>query len=137
MLSLFGLILMMQGSQTLVVPPSAPPLQVSTVQRVIDGRNLAVQNCQSCHSIGRTGTSPNAKAPQFRFLARRYPIDSLSEAFVEGAFVGHSVMPEFNFRPEQVDGLVSYIESIQVRPATSKRNSPKRTSTKRNRPTPH
>jgi cytochrome c len=85
------------------------------VGRVEQGRALAQQNCQSCHAIGRTGQSPNSSAPVFRHLAHKYPIDNLSESFAEGVLIGHSVMPQFEFEPEQVQGLMAYLQSIQVR----------------------
>ena len=102
-----------------------------TVQRTVPsrsaqirvGRQVAVMNCQTCHAIGRTGLSANVSAPQFRYLSRKYPIDNLAEAFAEGVLVGHSVMPQFEFAPDQVTGLMAYLKSIQVpqRPHRAKR----------------
>lgn len=82
------------------------------------GRLIARQNCQTCHAVGRTGTSANPKSPPLRTLSQKYPIDTLSEAFAEGILVGHSSMPEFQLEPEQINALLAYIKSIQV-PARS------------------
>lgn len=80
---------------------------------VDEGQHLAELNCSRCHAIARHGDSPNDQAPPFRSLAKNYPIEALDEAFAEGAFVGHSNMPQFEFTPGQIDALTAYIQSIQ------------------------
>ena len=96
-------------------PTTRPPLTSLPISAQVSvGRRLAVENCQSCHAIGRLGRSSNALAPQFRYLSRRYPIDNLAEAFAEGVLVGHSVMPQFEFAPDKVTGLIAYLKSIQA-----------------------
>lgn len=84
---------------------------------VAEGRRLAEINCSSCHAIGASGESRHPMAPPFRTLSRDYPVDSLGEAFAEGILVGHPAMPEFQLEPEQIDDLLSYIESVQERGA--------------------
>jgi cytochrome c len=79
------------------------------------GRGLLVSNCARCHSVARTGDSPNSAAPPFRTLSRKYPIDSLSEALAEGLSVGHSEMPEFVFDPDEIAAILVYLKSIQER----------------------
>jgi mono/diheme cytochrome c family protein len=79
------------------------------------GRDLLTANCGRCHSVTRTGDSPNSAAPPFRTLSRKYPIDSLSEALAEGLSVGHSDMPEFVFDPDEITAILAYLKSIQVR----------------------
>jgi cytochrome c len=118
MLAIMMVILLVQpaASSNLAAPLSKRPLALS--QHVKMGHALASRNCQSCHAIGRTGLSPNPVAPQFRYLSRKYPIDSLSEAFAEGVFIGHSVMPQFQFAPDEVTGLIAYLKSVQVRDNT-------------------
>ena len=78
-----------------------------------DGRTLAETHCATCHAIGKKGQSPNPKAPRFSTLAQRYPLDNLAEAFSEGILVGHGPMPEFQFEPDQIDGLIAYLKSTQ------------------------
>ena len=121
---MFSLVVLLSGlpvgNVSSAVAPA--PVAITSAQRVSparlirNGRQLAVQNCQTCHAIGRTGRSPNPAAPQFRYLSRKYPIDTLSETFAEGVFIGHSVMPEFQFAPQQIDGLMAYLKSVQAPP---------------------
>jgi cytochrome c len=94
------------------VPVTVPP---SVANQVSQGQQIATESCATCHAIGKRGLSPNPAAPQFRHLSRKYPIEHLSEAFAEGVLIGHSVMPEFEFAPDKIDGLVAYIKSIQVK----------------------
>jgi cytochrome c len=73
--------------------------------------------CGSCHATGPTGTSRNEKAPPFRTLSERYPLENLEEAFAEGITVGHEglEMPEFEFTPGEIDDLLAYIRSLTKR----------------------
>ena len=88
--------------------------ETPTPRRTIDvGRTLSETHCATCHAIGKKGRSPNPKAPRFSTLAQRYPLDNLAEAFSEGILVGHGPMPEFQFEPDQIDGLIAYLKSIQ------------------------
>ena len=105
---------LLTAPQALSNQDGSPVTTVSLAEKITLGHQIAVQNCQSCHAIGRSGISPNSAAPQFRHLSRRYPVDTLSEAFAEGILVGHSVMPEFEFAPNQVDGLIAYLTSVQT-----------------------
>ncbi|ATQ68343.1 MULTISPECIES: c-type cytochrome [Methylosinus] len=79
------------------------------------GRAIAAANCSRCHAIGKTGKSPNPASPPFRTLAGKYPLENLEEALAEGIVVGHGglEMPRFQFSPEQIDALLTYITSIQ------------------------
>ena len=79
------------------------------------GEDLLTRDCAKCHAVGRTGTSPNAGAPAFRTLAKRYPIESLEEALGEGIMSGHPDMPEFEFDADQVGAIIAYLKSIQQR----------------------
>jgi mono/diheme cytochrome c family protein len=83
--------------------------------RIAHGRAIAQANCSRCHAIGVTGKSPNAAAPPFRTLTRKYPLQNLEEALAEGIVVGHegSDMPRFQFAPTQIAALLAYLGSIQ------------------------
>ncbi len=80
-----------------------------------DGRALAEANCASCHAIGRTGNSPNPKAPTFRTVLKRYSAEMLATELAEGMRVAHAPMPQFQFRPEAVDSLIAYLRDIEIR----------------------
>lgn len=76
------------------------------------GRAIAERECAHCHAVGRTGTSPHVKAPPFRDLHKRYPVQHLAESLAEGIVVGHGDMPEFIFEPDDIDALLAYIASF-------------------------
>jgi cytochrome c len=78
------------------------------------GRAFAEQNCGRCHAVGPTGESPLAKAPPFRTLHERYPVENLTEALAEGIRTGHPEMPQFNeLDTEQIDDLIAYLKSLE------------------------
>lgn len=78
------------------------------------GEALLSKNCAKCHAIGRSGQSTHPQAPQFRTLARRYPLESLEEGLAEGFSSGHPDMPEFVFAPEEISAIIAYLRSIQT-----------------------
>lgn len=80
------------------------------------GQTLLRRDCGGCHAVERRGESPRAGAPAFRDLSRRYDVDSLGEALAEGLMTGHPEMPEFRFRPDEVDAILGYLRSIQTPP---------------------
>lgn len=77
------------------------------------GRRLVVENCSRCHSVERTGNSPLAKAPPFRDLHNRYQVEDLSEALAEGIVTGHSAMPEFSFKSDEVGAIIAYLKTLE------------------------
>jgi cytochrome c len=78
------------------------------------GRAFAEQNCGNCHAIGTSGASPLAKAPPFRALHERYPVEHLTEALAEGIRTGHPAMPQFDeLDTEQIDALIAYLKSLE------------------------
>jgi cytochrome c len=70
-------------------------------------------HCASCQAIGKTGASPLAPAPPFRILHLRYPVESLEEALAEGITTGHPTMPEFRLEPDQINGVITYLKSLE------------------------
>ncbi len=78
------------------------------------GQAIAEQYCSGCHAIGRTGASTHPDSLPFRKISMQYPVRDLEEALGEGILVGHPDMPPFQFEPEDIDDLLSYIESIQA-----------------------
>jgi cytochrome c len=97
-------------------PPTHPVGGVTAISQeamIASGEALVKANCQVCHAVGKRGASPNPKSPPFRTLSRRYPIDTIAEAFAEGVFVGHPEMPEFELEPSQIDSLIAYLKSVQ------------------------
>jgi cytochrome c len=81
---------------------------------VARGGAFAEQNCGLCHAIGPSGESPNPKAPPFRALHERYPVEHLSEALAEGIRTGHPEMPQFDeLDTGQIDDLIAYLKSLE------------------------
>lgn len=80
---------------------------------VAHGRALAATNCGVCHSIDRSGSSPEPKAPPFRTLGQSYPVEDLQESLAEGIITGHRQMPQFQFNAADVDDLVAFLKSLQ------------------------
>jgi len=79
------------------------------------GEDLVSRHCAMCHAIGRSGTSPDSKAPSFRTLGQRVPLDSLQEPLGRGLLSGHPEMPEFVFPQQDVSAILRYLRSIQER----------------------
>lgn len=96
---------------------SGPGVEEQNLAQVEDGKALAEANCASCHAVGRSGTSPNPKAPVFRTVLKRYSENMLRTELAEGMRVTHDPMPQFQFRPEAVDSLIAYLKSIEVKSA--------------------
>ena len=86
---------------------------VTRADDVAAGHKLVEANCSRCHAIGKTGESPLAKAPPFREVVKRYPVEFLEEALVEGIVTGHNEMPEFTFEPDQASEIVAYLNSLK------------------------
>lgn len=76
------------------------------------GGLLLEANCARCHATRSTGASPLERAPPMRTLARKYPLEHLSEALAEGIMTGHPGMPQFTFTPSQIDDILAYLQQI-------------------------
>ena len=96
----------------------APALLTSTPTQaqhaaVERGLAFAQANCARCHAIGPAGDSPLPKAPPFRTLHQRYPVENLIEALSEGIRTAHRAMPEFELDQHQIDDLIAYLKSLE------------------------
>lgn len=78
------------------------------------GEVMAENLCAPCHAVSLTDRSKHPEAIPLRQLSWGYPVQSLEESFSEGIMVGHPDMPEWKFKPQDVEALLAYIESIQV-----------------------
>ena len=45
-------------------------------------------------------------------VVTRYPPDDLAEALAEGIMSGHPDMPQFVFRPTEIEALVAYLNTL-------------------------
>jgi len=89
--------------------PTPPAAAMGDPKRGLD---IADRNCSLCHAVGPQGASPNSKAPAFRTLRGRYPLENLSEALAEGMVVGHSGMPQIQLQPQQINDLIAYLKTL-------------------------
>ena len=79
------------------------------------GEAFMRSHCSGCHAIGPTGASTNPRAPAFRDLHRRYPVEQLAEALAEGITTGHRDMPAFELTTEQIDDVIAYLRALERR----------------------
>lgn len=77
------------------------------------GLNFVRANCARCHATDRVSPSPLAIAPPFRELHKRYPVESLQEAFAEGIQTGHQNMPEFRLGPDQIGDVIAFFKTLE------------------------
>lgn len=78
------------------------------------GFDLLRSNCARCHAIDATSTSPDAKAPPFREVVKKYDPDALEEALAEGIITGHNNMPEFAFEPDDATAIIAYLDTLKT-----------------------
>jgi tetratricopeptide (TPR) repeat protein len=86
-----------------------------TVTRIKEGEGLVETHCSGCHAVGRDGASPNPKAPRFRALHLRHPIQALREPLTRAIAAPHDEMPQFALPDAQIDKIVAYINSLSGR----------------------
>lgn len=91
----------------------AAPAAGQEPDEVTRGRELVTTYCADCHAVGAEGTSPFPPAPLFRELYKRYDVEFLAEALVEGIVTSHPDMPEFEFDPGQATAIVAYLKSLE------------------------
>ena len=99
----------------LVDPPEETvEINETRAQLINRGQGIAEAACASCHAVGKDDVSQHADAPAFRTIGQKYSVWTLDEAFAEGIMVGHPDMPVWELIPEDIEGLLTYMDSIQV-----------------------
>jgi mono/diheme cytochrome c family protein len=78
------------------------------------GRRLAADHCGRCHAVDLRDQSPNPKAPHFRDLGEKFPMDGLRQALIEHMIIGHPEMPIQTLTPVEVNDLIAYLKSLQT-----------------------
>jgi cytochrome c len=94
---------------------AAPHAGAADKTLINKGEVLVRENCSRCHAIGKEGDSPHPPAPPFRTLSSKYPVEDLAEALAEGIVSGHPDMPIFVFDPHDVEAIIEYLQSIQIK----------------------
>lgn len=105
------LLLMPLGSSTIAGEPLA---KIELQARLERGRTIAVGKCSVCHAIGLGDPSPTRinVNTAFRQLSDRFPIPMLREAARTGYISGHDEMPGFQFTMDDINALLTYIDSM-------------------------
>ena len=77
------------------------------------GKAILQQKCARCHAIDMTDKSHHPEAPPFRSVVKRYPVEDLAESLAEGIVSGHPDMPEFVFQPNEINAILTYLDSLK------------------------
>jgi mono/diheme cytochrome c family protein len=81
------------------------------------GKEMLQRLCAGCHSVGRTGASPNKLAPPFRSFGETKLYDSdFMQRLQNGLTSIHPFMPTFHFNRENAEEALNYMKSIQEPP---------------------
>jgi cytochrome c len=95
---------------SLILPGAAVAQMSPSEQR---GKTFVQANCSTCHATDKVSASQLKIAPPFRELHRRYPVESLQEALVEGIRTGHINMPEFRLDVGQASDVIAYLKTLE------------------------
>jgi cytochrome c len=63
----------------------------------------------------KTATVLIRRLRHFRTLSGKYPVEDLTESLAEGIVSGHPDMPIFVFSPHDVEAIIQYLQSIQIK----------------------
>jgi mono/diheme cytochrome c family protein len=78
------------------------------------GKEILQKLCARCHSVGRTGASPNKLAPPFRNFSETKLYDGdFVQRLQDGYSSIHPSMPTFRFNREDAQEVLNYMKSIQ------------------------
>jgi mono/diheme cytochrome c family protein len=105
----FKMILVSVEAATLIMA-SIAPINAANPEH---GKRIARLYCAKCHSIDKISPSPLSRAPPFRTLHERYPVDALQESLAEGIVTGHPSMPEFRFEADQIGDFLSFLKTLE------------------------
>lgn len=80
-------------------------------------KGLVEEACAGCHAVGRSGPSPLAEAPPFRFLGENKLYDEeFGWRLQDGLISIHPNMPTFRFSRRHAAAVLDYLRTIQDRP---------------------
>jgi mono/diheme cytochrome c family protein len=78
------------------------------------GKEMLQELCARCHSIGKTGASPNKLAPPFRGFSENELYDSdFRQRLRNGLTSIHPFMPKFHFNRDDAEEVLNYMKSLQ------------------------
>lgn len=79
---------------------------------VAEGKALVERHCARCHAVGMNGLSPNPKAPEFRTMQQRHPVQALREPLTRAIAAPHDEMPKFALPDADIDKVAAYLNSL-------------------------
>lgn len=79
------------------------------------GEAIAYARCAGCHAVGQSVASPNAGAPAFEEVGRKYRSIRLEWELEAISDVGHYSMPAKPMDAQEIRNLTAYIRSIKPR----------------------
>jgi mono/diheme cytochrome c family protein len=92
----------------------ASPIGEAAAQDDVErGRTLVTKVCGECHAVGRTGASPNGRAPTFRSLDDHTDLDEFMGRLRQGQGTSHPDRPDFRFSRDDAEAAVAYLRSVQ------------------------
>jgi cytochrome c len=94
----------------LAVVLGGPAVAQDEVER---GRALVTKLCGECHAVGRTGASPDGRAPTFRSLDDHTDLDEFVDRLRQGRQSGHPDRPGFRFSRDDANAATAYLRSVQ------------------------
>jgi mono/diheme cytochrome c family protein len=78
-------------------------------------KGLLEKACARCHAVGRSGASPHADAPPFRFLGENKLYDEdFGQRLQDGLSSIHPDMPTFHFSRRDGAAVLDYLRTIQA-----------------------
>ncbi len=77
------------------------------------GRKEVQALCSGCHSIEKTGDSPNPAAPPLRHILSQYNPRSLANDLENAVHIAHKDMPQFFLADQHGEDIVAYLVTIQ------------------------
>ena len=102
------------SDSTPIEPDKADTSDVISDSMTGRGEAIAELACAECHAIGADGESPHPDAPPFRLLSQTVDLSTLPARFAEGNITSHPDMPNWQFDEVDMDGLIAYLEKVQV-----------------------
>ena len=95
----------------LVLAASAARAQAPTPGDPQAGRDYALRNCTSCHTVSPRQSPPARVAPSFQAIADMHSTTQMSlHAFLS---TPHPKMPNFIVPPKDADDVIAYILSLR------------------------
>lgn len=78
------------------------------------GRAIALDECSSCHAVGKGGGYPATAAPAFASVAERYRDYRLDWELDAISQVGHYRMPRKRLTSPEISALAAYIRTLDT-----------------------